>query len=163
MRKIILVIAYFDGEGVEQDYAEAVKWYRLAAEQGDAVAQNNLGYAYRNGAGVEQDYVEAVNWYRLAAEQGDAHAQLNLGDAFYNGEIVEQDYVEAVKWYRLAAEQGMPMRNTISVLPTTTAKVLSKTSPKRSNGGKWQQSKAMKLLSNWQKSACAKNTKTAEF
>ena len=66
-------------QGVPQDYAEAVKWYRLAAEQGDAVAQYNLGVMYDNGQGVPQDYAEAVKWYRLAAEQGYAHAQRNLG------------------------------------------------------------------------------------
>ena len=71
--------AYSNGRGVEQDYAEAVKWYRLAAEQGDATAQYNLGFAYYNGRGVEQDYVEAFKWYRLAAEQGNADAQYNLG------------------------------------------------------------------------------------
>ena len=61
---------YDKGQGVPQDYAEAVKWYRLAAEQGDADAQYNLGVMYDNGQGVPQDYAEAVKWYRLAAEQG---------------------------------------------------------------------------------------------
>ena len=63
---------YDNGQGVPQDYAEAVKWYRLAAEQGDVAAQYNLGIMYDNGDGVPQDYKEAVKWYRLAAEQGDA-------------------------------------------------------------------------------------------
>ena len=70
---------YDTGEGVPQDYAEAVKWYRLAAEQGYAAAQFNLGVGYANGEGVPQDYAEAVKWYRLAAEQGYAAAQYNLG------------------------------------------------------------------------------------
>ena len=52
------------------DYAEAVKCYRKAAEQGDAAAQYNLGVIYYNGEGVTQDYAEAVKWYRKAAEQG---------------------------------------------------------------------------------------------
>ena len=46
----------------------------LKAEQGDAVAQFNLGVKYDNGQGVPQDYAEAVKWYRKAAEQGDAGA-----------------------------------------------------------------------------------------
>ena len=54
---------------------EAVKWYRLAAEQGDAAAQYNLGFAYYNGEGVEQDYAEAVKWWQMAAEQGDEIAK----------------------------------------------------------------------------------------
>ena len=46
-------------EGVPQNYAEAVKWYRLAADQGDASAQFNLGVMYDKGQGVPQDYAEA--------------------------------------------------------------------------------------------------------
>jgi len=60
---------YDFGEGVPQDYAEAVKWYRRAAEQGYAVAQTNLGAMYDYGRGVPQDYAKAVAWYRCAAEQ----------------------------------------------------------------------------------------------
>ena len=55
-----------------------MKWYRKAAEQGDADAQYNLGISYDRGEGVPQDYVEAVKWYRKAAEQGDADAQNKL-------------------------------------------------------------------------------------
>jgi TPR repeat protein len=56
---------YEFGQGVSQDYAEAVKWYRLAAEQGIAFAQYNLGGMYRKGRGVPQDNAEAVKWWRL--------------------------------------------------------------------------------------------------
>jgi TPR repeat protein len=97
---------YDKGQGVPQDYAEAVKWYRLAADQGLAAAQLNLGFAYGTGRGVPQDYAEAVKWYRLAAEQGLADAQFNLGIMYKLGKGVPQDYAEAVKWYRLGAEQG---------------------------------------------------------
>jgi len=55
-------------KGVPQDDAEAVKRIRLAAEQGDAKAQFNLGEMYEQGKGVTQDYTEAVKWYRLSAE-----------------------------------------------------------------------------------------------
>ena len=65
----VLGAMYANGEGVPQDYAEAVRWYRLAAEQGNAVAQFNLGVQYANGEGVPEDDVEAVRWYRLSAEQ----------------------------------------------------------------------------------------------
>ena len=88
------------------DDAEAVRWYRLAAEQGDATAQNNLGVAYNNGEGVPPDDAEAVRWYRLAAEQGDATAQNNLGVAYGNGEGVPQDYVLAHMWLNVAAATG---------------------------------------------------------
>src|SRR5262249_44665503 len=48
-----------------QDYGEARKWYRRAAEQGDAFAQFFLGVMYSNGRGVAQDYVQAHTWYNL--------------------------------------------------------------------------------------------------
>ena len=61
---------YVEGQGVRQDDAQAVQWYRKAAEQGIAKAQFNLGFMYNNGQGVRQDYMQAVHWYRKAAEQG---------------------------------------------------------------------------------------------
>ena len=61
------------------DYKEAVKWYRLAAEQGFAKGQNNLAVMYEKGHGVKQDYKKAAEWYHLAAEQGFAIPQHNLG------------------------------------------------------------------------------------
>ncbi|WP_048942598.1 tetratricopeptide repeat protein, partial [Haemophilus influenzae] len=70
------------GQGVKQDDFEAVKWYRKAAEQGDANAQAYLGLAYTEGRGVRQDYTEAVKWFRKAAEQGHANAQAILGFSY---------------------------------------------------------------------------------
>jgi TPR repeat protein len=60
---------YYYGEGVSQDINEAAKWFRLAAEQGYAKAEYNLGLMYDKGEGVRQDTNEAFKWYRLAAEQ----------------------------------------------------------------------------------------------
>src|SRR6476660_6605923 len=54
---------YDKGEGVRRDLAEAVKWYRKAAEQKYAGAQNSLGVCYARGEGVPRDLVEAVKWY----------------------------------------------------------------------------------------------------
>ena len=101
-----LGVMYDKGHGVPQDYAEAVRWYRLAAEQGNANAQNNLGFMYGKGRGVPQDDAEAVRWYRLAAEQGNADAQFNLGLRCINGKGVPVDVVLAHMWFNLAAEQG---------------------------------------------------------
>lgn len=94
------------GNGIEQDYAEAVKWYKKAAKQGHAEAQCNLGYYYATGKGVQQDYEEAVKWYTKAAKQGNANAQFNLGLCYENGIGVEQDIEEAINWYKKAVEQG---------------------------------------------------------
>ena len=118
-----------NGEGVLRDYAEAARWYRLAAEQGLAEAQDALEAALA-GVAVEQgsadlqfflgltrwrgegpngevalkDPEEAVRWFRMAAEQGHAEAQYSLGVAYDTGEGVPEDDAEAVRWYRMAAE-----------------------------------------------------------
>jgi TPR repeat protein len=90
----------------KKNYTEAIKWYRIAAEQGHANAQSSLGVMYRLGYGVTQDYAEAVKWFRKAAEQGDEFGQHMLGFMYESGHGVTQDYAEAMKWFRKAAEQG---------------------------------------------------------
>jgi TPR repeat protein len=69
---------YFTGQGVPQDYPEALKWYRLAAAQGEASAQYNLGGMYEAGAGVPQDYVQAHKWFNLAGATTADPAQRDL-------------------------------------------------------------------------------------
>jgi TPR repeat protein len=68
-----------------------VYWYRKAAEQGNAGAQNNLGDCFYAGRGVAQDYSQAAYWFGKAAEQGDAMAQYNLGSYYFNGHGVAQE------------------------------------------------------------------------
>jgi hypothetical protein len=83
-----------------------VKWYTKSAEQGNAGAQNNLGYMYEKGDGVPQDYAEAVKWYKKSAEQGNAYAQNNIGHMYEKGRGVPKEYMEAHKWYNLAAARS---------------------------------------------------------
>ena len=83
-----------------------MKWYRKAAEQGDALAQYNLGGMYDEGQGVPQNDVEAAKWYRRAAEQGIANAQYNLALMYHDGLGVPLDYVQAFKWFDIAARGG---------------------------------------------------------
>jgi TPR repeat protein len=71
-------VRYSKGQGVEQDYEQAVFWYRKAAEQDEVNAQNNLGCMYRDGRGVVQDDDNAILWFRKAAKQGHLKAQENL-------------------------------------------------------------------------------------
>ena len=58
---------YAHGQGVSQDSAEALQWFRLAAVQGLAEALYNLGVMYLNGQGVARDEVQAYKWLDLAA------------------------------------------------------------------------------------------------
>jgi hypothetical protein len=98
--------AYYYGKGVQQNYDEAVRWYRRAAERGDAPALEALAYMYENGKGVPRDAAEAIRWSRKAADQGDAEAQSFLGFSYAYAQGVPQDYPEAFRWYRKAADQG---------------------------------------------------------
>ena len=99
---------FIDGRDAYQrkDYNEAVRLYRLSAEQGNAGAQYNLGLMYDNGKGIEQNYKEAMKWYQLAAGQGNSFGQNSVGGLYANGQGVLQDYKEAMKWFKLAADQG---------------------------------------------------------
>jgi len=101
---------YDVGRGVPQNYADAIRWYRMAADQGLASAQFKLGGMYEDGRGVPQNYTEAMRWYRMAADQGNATAQTILGSMYGNTfrdvQVVPQNYAEAVRWYRMAADQG---------------------------------------------------------
>ena len=117
-----LGLLYVKGQGVPQDYAEAVKWFRRAANRRNAAAQLALGNAYGRSLGVTQDNAEAVKWFRKAAEQGHAQAQLYLGIRYASGEGVPQDYVLAHMWYSLSAaighQDGAKARAAIATLMT---------------------------------------------
>ena len=101
-----LEVMYKNGQGVPENNAEAVKWYRLAANQGNAIAQYNIGIMYAKGDGVPQNYSEAVKWYRLAARQGYASAQSNIGVMYFNGEGISQNDIRAYMWWSVSAAQG---------------------------------------------------------
>jgi len=86
---------------------DAVKWFRQAAQEGNALAQFNLGRMYFGGFGVRKDDSEGLQWLRKAANQGYAIAQNSLGSRYHLGfGVMTQDYAEAMKWYKEAAEQG---------------------------------------------------------
>jgi Sel1 repeat len=66
------------GQGVAQDYQEALKWFRLSAAQGNPEAQGDLGAMYQAGFGVPQDYAQAMMWYLIAKAGGTTLADQNL-------------------------------------------------------------------------------------
>ena len=74
-----LGVMYDNGQGVLQDYKQAVAWYRKAAVQGVAQAQSNLGLLYEKGQGVPKDYVMAHMYYNIAAVSGNTIAIENRG------------------------------------------------------------------------------------
>lgn len=94
---------YYQGE---KDYTNMFYWTQKLANQGDAVAQFNLGMMYYNGEGVHQDYAKAVEWYTKSANQGDAKAQNNLGGMYVKGQGVRQNYRTAKEWFGKACDNG---------------------------------------------------------
>jgi len=96
---------YRQGNSVEVNNAEAMKWYKLAAEQGHAGAQFYLGHAFDIALGVEENVEEALKWYNLSAEQGHAYAQNNLAVSYEHGRGVVQNLSEALRLFTLSAEQ----------------------------------------------------------
>ena len=101
-----LALMYHNGETLQKDYAEAARWYQLAADQGFSKAQANLGVLYAEGLGVEQDFGQAADWFLQAAEKGNPMAQHNLGLLYSRGDGLEKDPVEACIWLSLAASGG---------------------------------------------------------
>jgi uncharacterized protein len=68
---------YGKGQGVKQNYNEAIKWYRLSAEQGVTGAQSNLGLMYEKGQGIEQNFIEAHRWFNIAGMNGNKTGRRN--------------------------------------------------------------------------------------
>jgi TPR repeat protein len=91
---------------VPLDCAEARRWYRKAVDQGNALAQDELGLVYSRGEGVSGDDAEALRWYRKAADQNFAPAQRELGLSYFRGQAIPRDDAEALRWFRKAAGQG---------------------------------------------------------
>ncbi len=104
--QIMVAYMYGVGQGVEMDISEAVKWYLPSAEQGDVVAQNNLGTFL-----LSENLDEAIKWLLVAAEQNFPFAQKTLGDV-YSGVLnlstneKDKDYIKAFHWYNKANKQG---------------------------------------------------------
>ncbi len=108
---------YYYGNDRAQNYAEAINWYRKAAEYDHAEALFSLGWVYAEGQGVTKDMREAARWYRRGASTGHASSQFQLGYLYDIGEGVGQDDREAVKLYRQAAAGGIAgAKNNLAIM-----------------------------------------------
>jgi len=90
---------------ISEDFETAFQEWSPLAAQGDAEAQNMLGYMYRWGQGVGQDFAKAQEWYLRSANQGHARAQNNLGMIYLQGLGVPKNHQQAFYWFLRAAEQ----------------------------------------------------------
>ena len=97
---------YYEGIGVTQDKAEAVRWYEKAAEHGIVEAQFMVGLNYWLGMDVKMDEAKGAKWFQKAAEEGEPGAIFYLGGAYYLGKGVKQDYVQSYKWILVFKESG---------------------------------------------------------
>ncbi len=95
------------GQGGPVDASRALRLYRLAAEQGDADAQNNLGEIHETGRGVVRNPAEALLWYERAAERGFAPAQFNAGRLWAIGDDGRTDPAKARAWLVQAERKGI--------------------------------------------------------
>lgn len=101
------------------DHAEAVRWFRKAAEQGDSDGEYYVGRAYDSGKGVREDKAQAVKWYRKAAEKGATIALYMLGHAYETGEGVAKDEIEAYAYFNLAGVTEKGARERIATMEET--------------------------------------------
>jgi TPR repeat protein len=89
-----------------KDYSAAARWYRLSAEQGNAIGQNNLADLLLRGLGEPQSYSEAFHWFQKSAQQGYTAAQIKLGFLLMNGLGTSKDPSEAYSWILGASKAG---------------------------------------------------------
>jgi len=90
-----------------EHYATAFRAWKGLADNGEAEAQNNLGYLYQYGYGAKQSYTRAIRYYTLAADQGLAEAHHNLGMLYFNGYGSPQNYDQAKRAFLKAAEKEL--------------------------------------------------------
>lgn len=94
------------GRGVPKDAVEAVRWWKLSAEQDNAKAWLRLANSYYHGDGAEKDVFEAFRFAQMAARQGHIADYLLLGDMYEEGAGTYQNFVSAYMWYNISCAKG---------------------------------------------------------
>ncbi|MGB3243805.1 MAG: tetratricopeptide repeat protein [Sulfitobacter sp.] len=131
-----LGIAYDLGWGAPLDKAEALRWYREAAEGGDPDGQFNLAVMYDAGLGsVERDAISAATWYTRAAANGMTRAQYNLGLMYESGDGIERNIDLAMVWFQRAAEKLPAAKQKLDVLKPEVGEIRRFVAPKTLFGG----------------------------
>ena len=96
---------YWMGDGVKQDYSQALHWLQLSADKGNDKAMNDMGLIYESGfVGVARSYDKAMHWRRLAAEKGNHDAMFAIGNMYLEGLGVRKDPKIAMRWFQKAAD-----------------------------------------------------------
>lgn len=92
--------------GVKKDGKVALYWYEISARNGNALAQNILGYFYIKGENVTKDEKKAFEYFKQSALSGNSSAQANLGKMYISGIGIEKNYEQAFYWFKKASDQG---------------------------------------------------------
>ena len=101
--------AYYNGNGLVQDYILAFEWYLRAAKQGHGEAQYNVAFVYANGEGTLKNMAKAIKWYEKSADQGIALAQYVLAKILIDGQHIAQDYLQGLELLHKASDKGLDM------------------------------------------------------
>ena len=100
---------YTWGQGVAVDYKRAMAAYKIAAEEGDAICQYELGVMYSKGEGIDSpDFEQALVWFEKAAAQDYPPAISNLGVLALHGQAQTPSWHRARKHYQRAIDLGSP-------------------------------------------------------
>ena len=102
-----LGVRYHMGDGVPQDYKEAMRLYLAASDKGNKAAPAIIALMYEDGLGVERDYQQAMRWSKLGHRRSSAVAASRIGTIFQYGYGIKIDYAEAMRWYRIADRRGL--------------------------------------------------------
>lgn len=102
-----LLCVCFSGQALGSDYRQlSIDQLFDLADQGDQLAQVELGTALEHGEGIRKNVKLAISWYCRAASQGSAAAQRNLGWIYANGKGVARDDKLAAYWLKRAEQSG---------------------------------------------------------
>ena len=108
-----LATIYFQGDGVEKDHAQALRWATKPAEQDDVMCAGMIAQIHYQGRGVKRDLPAALAWFKRAAALGDANAAFTAGLMNDEGHGVPRNPVEALAWYRLSLKLGEQMEGSV--------------------------------------------------
>lgn len=93
------------GSGTQLSYDEAIKYYKLSAEQGNTTAMVDLGMIFQKKTS-KQSNEQAFYWFKLAANNGNPLGEANLGRCYENGFGVSSSIIDALHYYQLSANHG---------------------------------------------------------
>ena len=95
---------YLNGVGIDADIAEAIRWYRRSARQGDKRAMFSLGQIAYFG----RDYSEALLWFKRAADKGHHRSDFWIGKLYWRGQGIPLDQQQAKQYFARAASKKLP-------------------------------------------------------